>query len=473
MNQKIRNFIDGDLIRSKLAKNKNPDPSRIRDIIKKSLALESLSPSQTAALINVNDPRLLEEMKEAALKIKKKVYDNRIVTFAPLYISNLCVNDCLYCAFRKSNREVKRRALSTKEVKKEVEKLAGEIGHKRLIVVYGEHPETDIEYMKKTIRAIYQVKTGPRSTGEIRRVNVNAPPLTVEELRELKEVGIGTYQVFQETYHRDTYRKVHPRQTQKSDYRWRLECMHRAFKAGIDDVGIGALFGLYDWKFEVMGLVCHSLELEYKFGIGPHTISFPRLEPAMNAPLTKNSKYQVSDSNFLKLITVLRLAVPYTGLIITAREPAGIRSRALYRGITQTDASTRIGLGGYNSSAGQKEDRQQFLLGDTRSLDQVTRELIDRGFITSYCTAGYRCGRTGKNIMKMLRCGQESEYCKLNAVLTFREWLDDFATEETRKKGEKLIQKEIEEIKKDMPDIYSRFKKYYEKTKNGARDLYF
>jgi 2-iminoacetate synthase len=250
--------------------------------------------------------------------------------------------------------------------------------------------------------------------------------------------------------------------------------MHRAMEAGVDDVGLGALFGLYDWKFEVMGLVAHSRELEDKFEIGAHTVSFPRLEPADGSPITENSKFKVSDEDFMKLMTVIRLAIPYTGMIITAREPRQIRRKSLSLGITQTDASTRIGIGAYSKKVNRQEsEKQQFLLGDTRSLDEVIREFAKMGYITSFCTAGYRCGRTGKCIMDLLKTGQEGKFCKLNAVLTFREWIDDFASEETMKSAEKVISEEIKQIKEKMPKIYSQFINYYKRIKNGERDLYF
>ncbi len=470
-----KDFIDDNKIQEKLKKNLNADVKKVEDILSKSLEIETLSLDETATLLNVKDFELLEKMKNTALKIKKKVYDNRIVTFAPLYMCNYCVNDCLYCGFRKSNTKATRRILSLEEVKEESKVLAGDIGHKRLIVVYGEYPLTDVNYMKDTIQVIYDTKVKIKNGfGQIRRVNVNAPPLSIEELKILHDVGIGTFQVFQETYHHDTYKKLHPQGTIKGNYKWRLYGMHRAMEAGVDDVGLGALFGLYNWKFEVMGLVAHSRELEDKFGIGAHTISFPRLEPAYNSPYTQNSKYKVSDEDFMKLVTVIRLSVPYTGMIITAREPEDIRRKSLSLGITQTDASTRIGIGAYSEKVNRQEsEKQQFLLGDTRSLDEVIKEFADMGYITSFCTAGYRCGRTGKCIMDLLKSGQEGNYCKLNAVLTFREWIDDFASQETLKSAEKIINKEIKEIKQQMPKVYPKFIDYYNKIKNGERDLYF
>jgi 2-iminoacetate synthase len=469
-------FIDEGLIREKLAGNQKPDSRRIKDILEKSLKIETLTLDETAALLNVEDSQTLELMKEAALKVKKKVYDNRIVTFAPLYLGNFCVNDCLYCGFRRSNKLAQRRRLNLEALRREIKVLAGLIGHKRLIVVYGEHPLNDITYMLETIKEIYRVKEKTRKGfGQIRRVNVNAPPLQLEELRQLKTVGIGTYQVFQETYHRPTYEKVHPAGTPKHDYLWRLYTMHRALKAGIDDVGLGALFGLYDWKFEVMGLIAHNRELEEKFGIGAHTISFPRLEPAENTPYTEHPEHEVSDAELKRLMLVIRLAVPHTGMIITAREEAPLRRESLFLGITQTDASSRIGIGSYQEkeSSKQKGNCQQFLLGDTRSLEELICEFAQMGFITSFCTAGYRCGRTGKCIMDLLRSGEEGKFCKLNAVLTFREWLDDFASEEAKTLAERVIDSEIKEIQTLMPRIFPRFMKYYERIKKGERDLYF
>jgi len=463
-------FINDTAIEALLEKHVKPDERKIRDIIQKSLSIKRLNPEETAALLNVEDAELLKEMFDAAGKIKKKVYDNRIVTFAPLYLSNLCVNDCLYCSFRKNNSAQKRRQLTLKETEEETKALIS-TGHKRIIVVYGEHPSSDINYMTDTINTIYSTKV---RHGGIRRVNVNAAPMNIEDLKKLKKTGIGTYQVFQETYHHKTYAKVHPSGT-KSNYRWRLYALHRAQKAGIDDVAIGALFGLYNWKFEVMGLLYHTIDLEKKFnGIGPHTISFPRLEPAANTPFNKQSEYKVSDSDFKKLIAVLRLSVPYCGMIITARETAKMRTECLKLGITQTDASTKIGIGAYSERyGGQEGERQQFLLGDTRELDEVIGELAQMGYITSFCTAGYRCGRTGKRIMDMLRKGEEKWFCKMNAVLTFREWLDDYASDTTKKKGERIIKKEINEIKNKKPAVFKKFMEQYSKIVNGHRDIYF
>ncbi len=468
-------FIDEVAIEKALRDNQNPDICRVRDILKKSLAIETLDLDQTAALLNVQDADLWDEIFLTAALVKKKVYDNRIVTFAPLYCGNYCINNCAYCGF-KSDNPIERKQLSFDQVRQEAKVLAGEIGHKRLVTVYGEHPYSDVRYIAGTLEAIYSVKVKTKNGfGSIRRVNVNCAPLSIDDLKILKESGIGTYQVFQETYHHKTYQKFHPASTIKGNYHWRLYCMHRALDAGIDDVGIGVLFGLYDWRFEVMGLLCHARDLERHFnGIGPHTISFPRLEPAMNILPVSETPYKVSDEDFKRLVAVIRLSIPYAGMIITAREDQRTRREIIPIGCTQTDASTRIGIGAYSQrSSGQKEERQQFLLGDVRTLDEVILELAKMGHITSFCTAGYRCGRTGGCIMELLRSGKEGEFCKLNAILTFREWLDDFATPQTKAAGEAVIAKEIDEVKNRLPSFYPKLVEYYKKIESGQRDIYF
>jgi 2-iminoacetate synthase len=426
-----RDFVDEELIWSELEKQKNPDRSRIRDIVAKSLSLKRLDPPETAALLNCTDEDLWHEMYAAGLKVKQNVYGRRIVFFAPLYISNYCVNDCQYCGFRRGNKAVVRGCLTDEELRNEILALI-RMGHKRLIMVYGEHPSTDADFIAHTIRLAYSVKEGG---GEIRRVNVNAAPLGVEDFRKLKEVGIGTYQVFQETYHHETYGLAHPADTLKGNMNWRLYALHRAQEAGIDDVAIGALFGLYDYRFEVMGLLLHSIDLENFFGgVGPHTISFPRLEPAVNTPFLDNPKYRVSDEQFKKLVTVIRLSVPYTGLILTAREPAAVRRDVIPVGVTQIDAGSNIGIGGY-ADGHVIGDRQQFMLSDSRTLDEVVGELVGMDMITSFCTADYRCGRTGGCFMSLSKGGKIQNFCMPNAILTFAEYLEDFASPETCTKG--------------------------------------
>jgi 2-iminoacetate synthase len=472
-----RDFIDDDRIWSQLEGNARPDPGRVREIIAKAFAIESLDPEDAAALLNVQDPGLWEEIFDAAARIKTKVYDNRVVTFAPLYCGSRCVNDCAYCGFRSSNKAIERRALSLDEIEAEARIMAGKLGHKRIVAVYGEHPSTDADYIAESMRRIYTVKEQARvGLGEIRRVNINAAPMSIADMRKLGEAGIGTFQVFQETYHHGTYGKVHPAGTIKANFDWRLYALHRAMDAGIDDVAAGALFGLYDWRFEVMGLLCHTRDLEGRFGLGVHTVSVPRIEPAADTDFGWLT-HRVSDQDFKRLIGVIRLAIPYAGLIVTCREsPEMIRQ--VIPMCTQRDASSRIGVGAYEDAENaQEEKRQQFILGDTRSLDEVICELAAMGYITSFCTAGYRCGRTGDKIMGLLKSGKEGCFCKLNAVLTFKEWLDDFGSPETRAVGERIIAREVAEVQARSADysgpMVRKFEQDLARIGQGERDIYF
>ncbi len=462
-----KDFIDEAKIIEQIEGNKNPDKKRILDIINKALNLERLAPDETAALINLDpdEKELWHEIYKAAKEIKLKVYGNRIVTFAPLYVSNYCVNNCQYCGYRIENKKIVRKQLTDEELKEEVEALVSE-GHKRLIMVYGEHPLSDAEYIAHTLEVTYSVKVG---NGEIRRVNVNAAPFSIEDLKLLKEVGIGTYQVFQETYHHETYKKLHP-QGIKSNYRWRLYALHRSLEAGADDVAIGALFGLYDWKFEVMGLLYHAIDLEEKFGgVGPHTISFPRLEPAVGTPFYTKTKYLVDDDTFKRIVAIIRLSVPYTGMILTCRESPKVREEVLELGVTQLDFGSNIGIGEY-SKHGLDYSKQQFLLNDSRSLDEGIRWLAQKGHIVSFCTAGYRCGRTGHYFMDIAKNGKVHTLCMPNAILTYKEYLDDYASPETKKIGEQLIQKELENI--ENPELKKIVIEYLERLDKGERDLY-
>jgi 2-iminoacetate synthase len=386
----FKDFIDDDKIWEQLNAAKNPEKSEIRAIFDKAKSKVRLEPEETAKLLQIEDEELLEEMYSLAAKIKDEIYGNRIVFFAPLYIGNKCINNCVYCGFRRENKSIERKTLTMDELQKEVEILE-KAGHKRLILVYGEHPMYDADFIVDTIKKVYETKVG---RGEIRRVNINAAPMDVEGYKKLHEAGIGTFQIFQETYHHETYKKLHPHGDMKSNYAWRLYGLDRAMEGGIDDLGIGALFGLYDWKFEVMGLLYHTIHLENTFGgIGPHTISFPRIENALDVPFTLNPKYKVSDADFKKLVAVLRLSVPYTGMILTARESAEVRKEVLPVGISQVDAGSRIGIGGYAEyESGLIPEKEQFQLGDMRSLDEAVRDVCKKGYIPSFCTAGYRCG---------------------------------------------------------------------------------
>jgi len=475
-----KDFIDEEKIWKQIEEAANPSAEEIRAIIKKSLSIQTLTPQEAAKLINLKDEALWEEIFQAAGEIKRKVYDNRVVFFAPLYAANLCVNNCAYCSFRTDNSGEVRKILTMDEVKKETAAVVDE-GHKRLILVFGEHPQSDVNYMEKVVKAVYSVKRQtPKGSGvnNIRRVNINAAPMSTADLKRIKAAGIGTYQVFQESYHKETYAKMHPAGTLKGNYRWRLYAMHRAMDAGLDDMAIGALFGLYDWRFEVMGLLYHAIDLERQTGIGPHTISFPRMQEALGAEASTSSKYLVNDEDFKKVVAILRLCVPYTGMIITARESKEIRKQMMAIGCTQTDASTKIGVGAYSANQLQDDnpEKVQFKLGDESSLDHMVGEFARLGYISSFCTAGYRCGRTGDKIMGLLRSCTEGKFCKLNAVLTFREFLNDYASPETVAVGEKVIEKELAQIK-EMPffqehKLLEIFYKDYEKTLQGERDLY-
>jgi len=459
-------FIDPEVIHSHLETQRKPESQKIRDIVDKSMELQRLEPTEVAALLQCDEPDLRIEMQSAAHRLKEKVYGRRIVLFAPLYASSLCHNDCLYCAFRRSNPNVTRRRLSHEEIQQEVRALIG-AGHKRLVMVYGEHPSSGVHYIKETIEAAYSVKV---DQGEIRRVNINAAPMSIGDLKSLGEVGIGTFQVFQETYHRPTYERLHDRRTTKGNFLWRLYALHRAQEAGIDDVAIGALFGLYDYRFEVMGLVYHCIDLEERFGnVGPHTISFPRLEPASDTPFSTNAPHRVTDEQFAHLVTVLRLSVPYTGLILTAREPADVRRKVLPLGCTQIDAGSNITIGGY-ASGQQQADKTQFHLSDTRTLDDTIAELAEAGTITSFCTAGYRCGRTGERFMSLARTGKVQRYCMPNAILTFLEYLQDYAAPQTRRVGTRLVRSEIQSIGDDH--LRARVQQLAGRIRNGERDLY-
>ena len=418
-----------------------------------------------AILINAKDPELIEEIKEGAKKLKELVYGNRIVLFAPLYVGNYCMNDCKYCGFKLSNTLSKRKTLTTEELIADVTALE-EQGQKRLILVYGEHKRYDPEFIADNVRTVYSVK---KDNGEIRRVNINAAPMEIEGFRIMKEAGIGTFQVFQETYHQETYKKYHQRGP-KSDYDYRLTSLDRAQEAGLDDVGIGALFGLYDWRFEVMGLVRHTNHLEACYNVGPHTISFPRLQYASD--LNIDNKYIVSDDDFVKLVAILRLAVPYTGMILTARESVEIRRKVLQFGCSQIDAGTKIKIGAYAEEVHEKDiNKEQFMINDSRSLNEVMDELIENDYVPSFCTACYRLNRTGEHFMEFSVPGFIKRFCTPNAVLTLAEYIMDYAPKDTAEKGWALINKNLDDIK-EFQDI-EEIKKRLERIKNGERDLYF
>jgi 2-iminoacetate synthase len=459
----MKNFIQENQIFNTLSSTDSPAPSLVREVLAKGLEKKGLSMEETAVLLQTEDDTLIQEIFEAAHSIKKDIYGNRLVLFAPLYVSNECTNDCLYCGFRASNTKLKRRTLSTDEVREEV-KILENMGHKRVLLVYGE--AKNIDYMKKTIDAVYDTREG---TGEIRRVNVNAAPMSVEDFKILKSTDIGTYQCFQETYHRETYEKMHPA-GKKADYLWRLHALDRAQEAGIDDIATGVLFGLFDWKFEVLALLQHAFHLEEKFGVGPHTISFPRLEPALNAPVSVSPPYPVNDKDFKKLVAILRIAVPYTGLILTTRETPELRRELFDLGVSQISAGSKTYPGGYKEAQAHAPDIEQFTLGDIRPLDDVIYDMVGAGYVPSFCTACYRLGRTGEDFMNMAKPGDIHMFCDPNALLTFAEYLEDYASPETREKGWKMIEQQSETIREDFQP---KFQKELKEIREGKRDLYF
>ncbi len=463
----MKDFINDEQIAGILEKAGNPSRSRIEELIQKSRELKGLAPEETAVLLQTEDRELVGEIWKTAREIKEAIYGNRLVIFAPLYIANHCSNNCLYCGFRRDNRDLKRVALTMEQIAEEVRVLERE-GHKRLLMLCGEHPaRSSLDYFIEAIETAYGVTT--EKGGEIRRINVEVAPLKVEEFKRLKAAKIGTYVLFQETYHHETYKRMHPSGL-KSDYLWRLTAMDRAQEAGIDDVGIGALFGLHDYRFEVLGLLFHALHLEQRFGVGPHTISIPRLETALNAPAAISPPCPVSDDEFKKLVSVIRLAVPYTGMILTTRETAKMRSEVFELGVSQISAGSRTNPGGYRDDSGDGFRSAQFNLGDTRTTDEVLRDIAEKGYIPSFCTACYRLGRTGADFMDLAKPGLIQKYCRTNAILTFKEYLMDYASPATREAGEKLVAKLLEETagKRTRQTLVSRLRR----TELGERDLY-
>ncbi len=440
------------------------DPAAVRSVLVKSRDLQGLDAEDIAVLISVTDPDLLNELFETARFVKERIYGRRLVLFAPLYVSNRCSNECLYCAFRAANTAMQRCTLSLTEIAREVGYLTRQ-GHKRLLLVAGEaYPPEGFRYILDAIETVYATNGGP---GQIRRLNVNIAPLEVDEFKLLKKSGIGTYQLFQETYHPETYRTVHP-SGKKADFNRRITAMDRAMQAGINDVGIGVLFGLYDWRFEILALMQHIRHLEHTFGVGCHTISVPRLEAANGSGLSCNPSYPVSDNDFKKIVAVLRLAVPYTGIIMSTRESPELRRDTLALGVSQISAGSRTSPGGYSNENGVNGNGQ-FSLGDHRSLDEVIGDVVRLNYIPSFCTACYRRGRTGRDFMDLARPGLIKDYCDPNAVSTLAEYLNDYASPETRRAGEQAISRLLSGMHESAA---ARAVKMLEQVQKGKRDVY-
>ena len=469
MKIKSNDIVDESKIEDLIGKTKDPSQEKIKLIVDKALKKKGLTLEESAFLINIKNRKDLELIFKAARKIKEDIYGERLVLFAPLYISDFCVNDCEYCGFHRRN-DSPRRKLTLDEVQAQT-KILVEMGHKRLLLEFGEHPEENpIDYVVDVIKAIYSTKS---KNGEIRRVNVNIAGTTVENYRKLKEAGIGTYQLFQETYHKKSYAKFH--NGPKADYDRQIFAHDRAQEAGIDDIGMGVLFGLYDWKFEVLALLSHAKYLEKKWGVGPHTISVPRFQSANSVDF--KPPHPVSEDELLKIIAILRLSVPYTGMIISTRESIETRNKAFEIGISQTSAASRVTVGGYERKVESEKNKAgkngcgQFSTHDSRTLDQVVADICEEGLLPSFCTACYRQGRTGEKFMELAKPGDIHNFCRPNAILTFHEYLIDYAKPETKKIGNKIIEKYIEQI--EDQNIKQETLKRLKELDNGKRDLYF
>ena len=435
------------------------DAAQVRSILAKALTFKGLSYDEVGALIRVTDPALLDELFAAARKVKEEIYGNRIVLFAPLYASNVCGNECVYCAFRASNRQLQRKTLSCDELREQTRAMIRQ-GQKRIVLLAGE--ALGVDYILEAIRTIYEVKEG---RGEIRRVNVEIAPMSVADFRRLKAAEIGTYITFQESYHRGVYEQNHLA-GKKKDFQWRLECMDRAMEAGIQDVGIGALLGLADWRFELLAMMQHAQHLERRFGCGPHTISVPRIEPAEGSEVSLAPPQAVNDLDFRKIIAIIRLAVPYTGIILSTRERSETRQACLQLGVSQISAGSRTDPGGYGDEEGSGA---QFSLGDHRDLDEVVRDLAEMDFIPSFCTGCYRLGRVGADFMDLAKPGDIKTHCHPNAVSTFQEYLQDYASPETVAAGDACIQRSLAAME---PGLAAFTQKMVDRIRQGERDVY-
>ncbi|NLI90967.1 MAG: [FeFe] hydrogenase H-cluster radical SAM maturase HydG [Peptococcaceae bacterium] len=467
--QKV-DFIDQNLIENNLRQAKQATKEEIKAIISKAKEAKGLSPLEAAVLLQTADPELKKEIHAAAGEVKETIYGKRIVLFAPLYLSNFCVNNCKYCGYGHSNK-ITRKKLTMDEIRDEVIALE-KMGHKRLALEVGEDPvNCPIDYVLDAIKVIYSTS---EEQGSIRRVNVNIAATTVENYRKLKEAGIGTYILFQETYHQGTYEEMHPTGP-KSSYSYHTTAMDRAMEGGIDDVGTGVLFGLYDYKFEVLATLYHALHLEERFGVGPHTISVPRLKPAAGMNL-EDFPYLVKDEEFKDIVAIFRLAVPYTGIILSTREGAVFRDEVIKLGVSQISAGSCTGIGAYKKEFEEKtckkgpDDTAQFKVEDLRSPDEILANLCTQGYLPSYCTACYRQGRTGDRFMQLAKSGNICNVCLPNALMTFQEYLIDYASPETRELGEKTINHFIGEIQNEK--VKELTAKNLEKIKTGVRDLY-
>lgn len=439
----------------------------IDEIIEKAKLRKGISHREASVLLACDNPEKTEEIFALAEQIKKDFYGDRIVMFAPLYLSNYCVNGCVYCPYHAKNKHICRKKLTQEEVRKEVIALQ-DMGHKRLAIESGEDPVNNpIEYILECIKTIYSIK---HKNGAIRRVNVNIAATTVENYKKLHDAGIGTYILFQETYHKESYEKLHPTGP-KHNYNYHTEAMDRAMEGGIDDVGLGVLFGLELYRYELAGLLMHAEHLEAVHGVGPHTISVPRIQPADDID-PGDFDNGIDDDTFAKLIAIIRIAVPYTGMIISTRESEKVRARALHLGISQISGGSRTSVGGYVEEEKEEENSSQFDVSDRRTLDEVVRWLMELGYIPSFCTACYREGRTGDRFMALCKSGQIQNCCHPNALMTLEEYLIDYASPETKEIGDRIIQEQLQNI--PNPKVRERATEYIREIQNdGKRDFRF
>ena len=465
---KAEEFIDHDEVMATLDyawKNRHNE-QLIDKILEKAKLRKGLSHTEAAVLLDCDIPEKNEEIYALAKQIKEDFYGNRIVMFAPLYLSNYCVNGCVYCPYHRKNKHIARKKLTQEEIVKEVTALQ-DMGHKRLAIEAGEDPVNNpIEYILDCIKTIYSVK---HKNGSIRRVNVNIAATTVENYHKLKEAGIGTYILFQETYHKESYEKLHPTGP-KHDYAYHTEAMDRAMTAGIDDVGIGVLFGLDMYRYDFAGLLMHAEHLEAKFGVGPHTISVPRIRPADDID-PDDFENAINDDIFEKIVAILRIAVPYTGIIVSTRETQESRERVLKVGVSQISGASSTSVGGYAEKEKPEDNSAQFEKNDNRTLDEIIGWLMDLGHIPSFCTACYREGRTGDRFMTLVKSGQIANCCAPNALMTLKEYLEDYASDEVKAKGEVLIKQELEKI--PNPVVKQKATEYIENIHEGKRDFRF
>lgn len=470
-----QNFIDRDKLYG-LLQNNVPTASELNDILNKARKLKGLNLEEVAKLLCVEEEADIRKILDTAHYCKEEIYGKRLVLFAPIYTGNACVNNCVYCGFRRDNKSLLRKVLTMDEIEQETLRLL-RMGHKRALLICGESPRNDADYMVEAIRRTYKAKDEKGST--IRRINVELAPMSVEDFAKLHAERIGTYVCFQETYDPIEYAKFHPAGTPKGDYLYRLTCMDRAQEGGINDVGLGVLFGLTDYRFEILAIMEHARHLEEDYGCGPHTVSFPRIEPAEGTPfsLPENIPHPVCDKDFMKIIAIIRIAMPYTGIIISTRERPAMRDELVKYGVSQISAASETNPGGYEAgerSIDENDHRKtgaQFTLGDHRSLDEVISMMIDGGYIPSFCTGCYRKGRVGADFMDLAKPGLIKEFCKPNAMFTFREYLEDYASPATKEKGLALLKELTQTFSKE--ELKKRVEGNLCKIGDGERDLYF